>query len=108
INVFVQSNKDAGPTWRDVKWKVKSRKMHISLRRGYDLNIEFNEQDFRSLWAIVDHTSRVESNLRERENERLAFDLTLRDFSYKDPTNPQAFPAERVRGCKVMVFEKAE
>ncbi|KAF2186490.1 hypothetical protein K469DRAFT_139297 [Zopfia rhizophila CBS 207.26] len=108
INVFVQSNKDAGPTWRDVRWKVKSRKMHISLRRGYDLNIEFNEQDFRSLWAIVDHTNRVESSLREREDERLAFDLTLRDFSYKDPTNPQAFPAERVRGCKVMVFEKAE
>lgn len=108
INVMVGSNPDTGPTWRDVAWKAQTRGMNIQLRHGFNLKIELTEPDFRNLWSIVDHTNRVESNLRERSDERLSMKLTLRDFSYKDSTNPGAFPPDRVPACKVLVFEKFE
>ena len=106
INIAVQSHPDLGPTWRDVAWKSKTWGMSIQLKHGFSLNIDLSEPDFRNLWAIVDHTNRVESNLRERADERLFTKLYLRDFAYKDPTNPGAFPPDRVKNCKLSVFEK--
>jgi hypothetical protein len=108
VNVVVGSNPDAGPTWKDVAWKSKTRGMSIQLRHNFNLNVELAEQDFRALWAIVDHTNRVEGNLRERSDERLSLRINLREFSYVDPTNPGAFPAGRAPGCKLMVFRKFE
>lgn len=108
INITVGSNPELGPTWRDVVWKSKSRGFSIQLRHGFNLNVELADPDFRSLWAIVDHTNRVETNLRERGDERLCLKMHLRDFSYKDSSNPGAFPPEPVRGCKLMVFEKSD
>jgi hypothetical protein len=108
INVIVGSNPDEGQTWRDVAWKSQMRAMTIQLRHGFNLKVELTEQDFRSLWAIVDHTNRVESQLRERPDERLSMKIYLRDFAYKDSANTGAFPPERVKGCKLMVFEKFE
>ncbi|OCK74669.1 hypothetical protein K432DRAFT_409670 [Lepidopterella palustris CBS 459.81] len=106
VNICVQNDKNAGPTWEDVNWKVKSRGMYILLPRGFTLHVEFNEPDFRTLWAIVDHTNKVEANLRPREDERIVYDLTLRDFQYTDPTNPQVFPQERIKRCRTVIFEK--
>ncbi|ORY08666.1 hypothetical protein BCR34DRAFT_488427 [Clohesyomyces aquaticus] len=108
INIFVQSNKDIGPTWSHIQWNAKKRGMSISLRHGFTLDLTFSEQDFRSLWSIVDHTTRVENKLREREDERLCYKLTARDVIYKDPTNPGAFPPDQVKSCKLYVFEKFE
>lgn len=108
INITVGSDPDAGPTWRDVVWKSKTRGFSIQLRHGFVLNVDLSEQDFRSLWSIVDHTNRVEINLRERSDERFCVKMYLRDFSYKDSSNPGAFPPEPVRGCKLMVFEKSD
>lgn len=108
LNVTVGSNPDTGPTWRDIAWKAKSCGINVQLRHGFNLNVELTEQDFRSLWNIVDHTNRVESNLRQRGDERLSARFTLRDFSYKDTSNKGVFPQERVPGCKLYVFEKFE
>ncbi|KAF2679904.1 hypothetical protein K458DRAFT_313060 [Lentithecium fluviatile CBS 122367] len=106
VNVMVGSNPDAGPTWRDVQWRSKSNGFGLQLRHGFVLNVSLNEQDFRSLWNIVDHTSRVESHLRERSDERLTSKITLREGGYKDSTNPGAFPPDRIRGSKLYIFEK--
>lgn len=108
INIVVGPNPEEGPSWKEVAWRSKSRGLNIQLRHGFNLNVDFAEPDFRSLWAIVDHTNRVESNLRERADERTSTKYRLRDFSYVDPANPSAFPAERVKGCKLIVFEKFE
>ncbi|KAF2205500.1 hypothetical protein GQ43DRAFT_477294 [Delitschia confertaspora ATCC 74209] len=108
VTVFVQSNPKTGPTWRDVQWRVKTRSISITVQKGYTIDVQLGEPDFRSLWAIVDHTTRVELNLKERENERVLLKLALHDFSYKDPTDPQAFPAERVKGCKAIIFERCD
>ncbi|PVI05281.1 hypothetical protein DM02DRAFT_610880 [Periconia macrospinosa] len=106
INLTVGANPDAGPTWRDVHWRSKGQGFSVQLRHGYILNVETAETDFRTLWNIVDHTNRVESTIRERADERLSSKIYLREAAYKDPANPSAFPPDRVRPCKLYVFEK--
>jgi hypothetical protein len=106
LNLMVGLNPAAGPTWKDISWKKQSRQLCLQLQHGFVLNLELNDGDWRNLWAIVDHTNRVESSMRERANERFSCKLYLREASYKDPANPAAFPQERVHGCKLMVFEK--
>lgn len=108
VNIVVGPKPEEGPSWKEVAWKSKSRGLNIQLRHGFSLHVEFAEPDFRNLWAIVDHTNRVETNLRERADERICTKMRLRDFSYVDPANPGAFPAERVKGCKLIVFQKFE
>ncbi|KAF2848575.1 hypothetical protein T440DRAFT_454413 [Plenodomus tracheiphilus IPT5] len=106
INIMVGHGSDV--TWKDVNWNKQSRKISIQLRHGFALTLELSEGDMRSLWSIVDHTNRVETDLRERRDERFACKLYLREASYRDPANPSAFPPERVPGCKLMVFQKIE
>jgi hypothetical protein len=108
VNIEVGMNKDSGPTWRDLAWKTKTRGFTLQLRHGFSLNVDLSEQDFRSLWSIVDHTNRVESNLRVREDERFSCQMYMREVMYRDSSNPGAFPAERVKGCKLIAFEKFE
>ncbi|UPX11997.1 uncharacterized protein EKO05_0002575 [Ascochyta rabiei] len=108
INLIVGTNPATGPTWKDISWRKQSRQLSLQLHHGFVLNLELNEGDWRNLWAIVDHTNRVESSMRERVNERFSCKLYLREAGYKDPANPAAFPQERVHGCKLMVFEKFE
>lgn len=106
INLVVGHGSDI--TWKDVNWNKQSRKISVQLRHGFALTLELSEGDMRSLWSIVDHTNRVEMDLRERRDERFACKLYLREASYRDPANPSAFPAERVPGCKLLVFQKIE
>lgn len=108
VNIMVASNPDAGPTWRDIQWRAKSHAFGVQLRHGFSLSVSLTESDFRSLWNIVDHTNRVEGHMRERSDERLTSKMTLREGAYKDPTTPSAFPPDRVRGCKLYIFEKFE
>ncbi len=108
VNIFVGSNSESGPTWKDVHWKKQSRQISIELRHGFIITIELSEPDWRALWGIVDHTNRVERDLLERRDERLACQMYLQEAGYKDPANPSAFPPERVPGCKLMVFEKID
>lgn len=105
-NIMVGPSADLGATWKDVSWRAKSQAFTLQLRHGFVLNVELLENDFRSLWNIVDHTNRVDSALRERSDERTACVMMLREGIYKDPTNPSVFPAEPVRGSKLLLFEK--
>jgi hypothetical protein len=108
INIVLGPGVEGGPTWNDVNWKRQSSQISINLRHGFTLSIELSEGDWRSLYSIVDHTNRVQTDLRERKEERIACKLQLREATYKDPANPGAFPQERVPGCKLMVFERIE
>tara|TARA_R110002003_G_scaffold351_23_gene19071 strand:+ start:3462 stop:7103 length:3642 start_codon:yes stop_codon:yes gene_type:complete len=108
INIILGPGIDGGPSWDDVKWQKQSSQITVHLRHGFTLTLELNENDWRALFSIVDHTNRVQTDLRERRDERLACNLQLREAGYKDPANPGAFPQERVPGCKLVVFEKIE
>jgi hypothetical protein len=106
INILVGFN--SAITWKDVNWKQQSQQITIQLRHSYALTLALHESDFRNLWSIVNHINRVESDMRERRDERFACKLYLREASYKDPANPSAFPADRVPGCKLMVFQRID
>jgi hypothetical protein len=106
INILIGSNSALG--WKDVSWKQQSQQIVIQLRHGFVLTLALHESDFRSLWSIVNHTNRIDSDLRERRDERFAAKMYLREASYKDPANPSAFPADRVPGCKLLVFQRIE
>jgi hypothetical protein len=108
INIILGPGADGGPTWDEVNWKKQSNQISIHLRHGFTITLELAENDWRSLFSIVDHTNRVQMDLRERRDERYACKLQLREASYKDPANPTAFPPDRVSGCNLMVFEKIE
>ncbi|OAL45942.1 hypothetical protein IQ07DRAFT_208162 [Pyrenochaeta sp. DS3sAY3a] len=108
INIMVDSASESGPSWNEISWKKQSHQISLQLRHGFTLSIQLTEGDWRSLFSIVDHTNRVETDLRARRDERFACKLYLREASYKDSTNPGAFPPERVPGCKLMVFQRIE
>lgn len=108
INIVLGPGVEAGPTWDDVNWKRQSSQISIHLKHGFTLTLELSEGDWRSLYSIVDHTNRVQTDLRERRDERSACQLQLREATYKDPAHPGAFPPDRVPGCKLMIFEKIE
>ncbi|KAH7066132.1 hypothetical protein BKA63DRAFT_495994 [Paraphoma chrysanthemicola] len=108
INIILGPGNDGGPSWDEVNWKKQSSQIAVHLRHGFTLTLELNESDWRTLFSIVDHTNRVQMDLRERRDERIACNLQLREASYKDPANPGAFPQDSVPGCKLVVFEKIE
>jgi hypothetical protein len=106
INLLVGSGSVL--TWKDVQWKQQASQLTVQLRHGFVLTMALHESDFRSLWSIVNHTNRTESDLRERRDERFACKMYLKEASYRDPANPSAFAADRVSGCKLMVFQRIE
>ncbi|KAH7406681.1 hypothetical protein DE146DRAFT_607442 [Phaeosphaeria sp. MPI-PUGE-AT-0046c] len=108
INIVLGPGAEGGPTWDDVNWKRQSSQISIHLRHGFTLNMELSEGEWRSLYSIVDHTNRVQTDLREHRDERLACQLKVREATYKDPAMPSAFPADRVPSCRLMIFEKVE
>ncbi|KAF2755255.1 hypothetical protein EJ05DRAFT_503558 [Pseudovirgaria hyperparasitica] len=109
VNIIVQGDRKAGPTWEDVQWRTKARGLTVHLPRGYALNVDFQEKDFRTLYNIYDYTARIERSLApEPEIEKISYELTLRDFQYTNTANPQAFPQDRVRRCRVKIFERQD
>ena len=108
VNVCVQSDSKLGSTWNDVKWKTKTRGMYVRLPRGFTLNVDFTEQDYRQLWGIYDYTRKVENSLLPGPDEQLIQETTLREFQYSETPNSKAFTNERVKRCRVRVFERAK
>lgn len=95
-----------GPTWQDVSWKTRMHGLYIRLPRGFTLNIEFSEFDFRSLWNMIDYTNKIHSSMKPEVDERLVHETQLVEVAHTDSSNPHAFPKERVRSCSAFVFEK--
>lgn len=105
VTLLVGNDHRYGPTWDDVQWKSRARGMYIQLNRGYTLNVELQEADYRQLWNIYDYTRKIEASLAPHEDERIVHDITVAEFKYTEPANPQAFPAERIKRCRIRIFE---
>lgn len=95
-----------GPTWHDVSWKNRSNGIYVRLPRGFTLNADFQENDFRVLWNMVEYTKKVEASLRPEPDEKFLLEVRLTELQYSDSSNPHAFPKDRVRACSALVFEK--
>lgn len=96
-----------GPTWHDVSWKTRSHGLYVRLPRGFNLNVELQDNDFRGLMNMVEYTKKLESNFAPQADERLVHEARLVELQYGDSSNPHAFPKERVRSCTALVFERS-
>lgn len=106
VNILIQSDRKNGPTWDDVKWHVKTRTMTVKLRRGFELNVAFQEKDFKMIWNIVQYTLKTEASLQPEAGETKIFHDTLKVFQYMDSGTPKAFPSEPSPLCRMALFEK--
>ncbi|KAF4542517.1 hypothetical protein BFW01_g6866 [Lasiodiplodia theobromae] len=106
LTCAVQGDPKKGLTWANVKWKTGTRGLSIRLPRGFTLNVDLEEKDYRMLWGIFDYTRQVEASMNTRQDEQCIHEVTVRDLQYKDPQNPSAFPPDRIKRCKVRIFEK--
>lgn len=107
VQLRIQSNKKAGPTWDDVKWRAERCSMEIRLPRGFALVVQCGPHDFKHLWGMQDFSSQALGTLHPRKDEQVIFRTTLRGFQYFD-SNPQstAFPKDPVQSCDIGLFEK--
>lgn len=107
VNILIQSDPKQGPTWKDVNWQVQSSSMRVKLPRGFELDIQFEEEDFKTLWNIVKYTQKSEDSLAPEAGETVVFENTVKVFQYMDPGTPKLFPAEPVERCHIRLFERS-
>ncbi|KAI1338515.1 hypothetical protein F5Y15DRAFT_120293 [Xylariaceae sp. FL0016] len=107
VSMRIQSDKKAGPTWHDVKWRKESSSLEIKMPRGFVLAAQFSQQDFKMLWSIYDFSTKMQRYLYPLQDEDPVHSIMLRGFHYFD-ANPQgrAFPKEAVGQCQLGLFEK--
>lgn len=107
VNVMIQSDRKQGPTWEDVEWQVRMHSMRVKLPRGFELDVMFKEEDFKTLWNIVKYTQKSEASLSPEAGETIVFENTLKVFQYMDPGTPKAFPNEPLERCRIRLFERS-
>ncbi|CAG7919512.1 unnamed protein product [Penicillium olsonii] len=107
VNIMIQSDRKQGPTWDDVEWQVRSNSMRAKLPRGFELDVMFKEEDFKTLWNIVKYTKKSEDSLHPEAGETVVFENTVKSFQYMDPGTPKAFPPDPVERCRVRLFERS-
>ncbi|KAL1958803.1 hypothetical protein VTO42DRAFT_3640 [Malbranchea cinnamomea] len=106
VNIVIQSDRKQGPKWADVTWHVRSCSMTVRLPRGFELDVKFNQPDFKTLWKIVEYTHKVEESLEPEPGEKPIFEDILQVFQYFDKTSSGAFPAEPSPRCRIRLFER--
>ncbi|KAJ5573241.1 hypothetical protein N7450_010225 [Penicillium hetheringtonii] len=106
VNIMIQSDRKQGPTWEDVDWQVRTHSMRVKLPRGFELDVMFKEEDFKTLWNIVKYTQKSEGSLSPEPGETVVFENTLKVFQYMDPGPQKAFPPEPLERCRIRLFER--
>lgn len=107
VQLRIQSNKKAGPTWSDVKWRAENCSLELKLPRGFIVVVKLRPQDFKILWSMQDYSAKATTTLQPRKEEQCVFKSTLRNFQYFD-SNPQSmvFPKEAVPSCEIALFQR--
>jgi hypothetical protein len=95
-----------GLTWSDVSWRASSHSMIVHLPRSFDLTIRMQERDFRSLWNLAEYSRKVEHSLRTEPGEKLVHEARLNELQYADSAGTSSFPAEKVKTCTALIFER--
>ena len=107
VSLRVQSDKNAGVNWQDVKWRPDACSLEVKLPRGFMLAIQCTQQDYTMLWSIYDFATKVQGYLYPRKDETVTYSTVLKGFHYFD-ANPKSrtFPKEPVGQCELGVYER--
>ncbi|KAK0856256.1 hypothetical protein LTR03_001347 [Friedmanniomyces endolithicus] len=106
LHVGPRRSDERGLSWHDVSWKAGSASLTLHLPRGFDLTVRMQERDFRSLSNLVEHSRKVEQSLQPETSETLVHEARLAELQYADSSGSHAFPAEKLRSCIALVFER--
>ncbi|KAL8768068.1 MAG: hypothetical protein Q9209_005611 [Squamulea sp. 1 TL-2023] len=106
VHLVVQPDANQRLSWRDVRWKTQHRYMEIDLRTNFDLQVYFDERDFKTIWGIHDYVHGVQKRGQATKSESLLYENILGSFQYFEQGKPAArFPAEVIGGCTLRLFE---
>ena len=107
VNLRIQSDKQKGPTWANVQWEIKSRRIRIGLDRDFELAVRLGEREFKSLWKIYDYAHRVEVDWNAQENENAIFEDVAKMVQHINHSEePGIFPSFPVKQCKVRLLSR--
>jgi ribosomal protein L34 len=108
LRIAPRQSSSTSLTWHDVSWKSGSLAISINCPGGIDVTVRFFEHDFRTLWNVVDHSRKIDYNVRPEKGEVLAHQAQLVEVQYVDSSNRRAFPAEKVSRCSALLWERHE
>ncbi|KAK4504414.1 hypothetical protein PRZ48_005330 [Zasmidium cellare] len=106
ISILPKQTDKRSLTWSDVSWKASAFGMSIRLPRGFDLSVRMQERDFRAVWNLSEYARKVEKSLRTEPDEKLVHEARLAELQYADSSNSSAFPADKLKACTALIFEK--
>ncbi|KAL8810545.1 MAG: hypothetical protein Q9200_002491 [Gallowayella weberi] len=105
VNLVIQPEMNRTLSWRDIHWKIQYHYIEVDLRADFELHIQFQERDFKTLWGIHDYIRSVRQGNQASETETLVFEDTLRSFQYCEQGKTGAhFPVEAVADCTLRLF----
>lgn len=106
LKLCVKADTAGGPTWEDVEWHARTPSIEVRLPRGFTIQLQCTPHDFKALFAIYDYQKKIHSDFKQKRDERLLFESSLRFFQYFDGDGNSNFPKEPISQCKLRVFEK--
>ena len=105
IALHVQSDKQKGPTWNEVQWKVRSHSFLIHLATDAKIITHMGEHDFKNLWGICDYSGGLARIWEAQKNEEMVFDDISKLFQNLDSSQKGSeFPTIPLRQCRVRLF----
>ncbi|KAM3425776.1 hypothetical protein BST61_g7706 [Cercospora zeina] len=105
IKILPQQDTKRVLTWSDVSWQASSSGVAIHLPRNFVLSVRMQERDFRALWNLSEYARKVERTLHQEPDEKLVHESRLVELQYVDSSNSSSFPADKIRGCSIFIFE---
>lgn len=108
VSVCISGDRTVGPSWEEVRWSEEHCLLHVKLAHGYCLDVQLTEPDFKQIWNTYNHSYNVQASLMPQKDERMVFEVGLRECQYKDARQPPTFPTDRVKRCRVRLFTRSE
>ncbi|KAI9800502.1 MAG: hypothetical protein M1825_004050 [Sarcosagium campestre] len=107
VNVCIQPGRGPGPSWDSVRWISRYNKLVVKLPRGFTIDVEMKERDFKTLKGLFDQALKIETSLQPEPNEEMLFENTVRSFQCKEtPHSDSPFSRDPLPRCRVRLFEK--
>jgi len=108
VSVYISGDRDGGSSWEDVRWSEEHCIIHVKMPHGYYLDVQLTGPDFKQVWNTYNHSNKVQASLMTQKDERLVFEVALRECLYKDSKYPMMFPPDRVKRCRVRLWARSQ
>lgn len=105
VGIYFLSKGGHRPNWKEVHWDVARDFMDVKLGQGLRARIIYQPGELGTIHNIYEGSTSVLKKFATREDEDPIIETTVATAQYSGP--PASFPAGRVPGCIVRMFEKS-